>query len=137
MPQFTARMWDLPPCAAGFSGSGFFGARMWPITEPPVAPTLTVLAPLGGTIGTQTPWKGRLFLHPNSGNITRIIIDVAYPSGVYETVYVNALTPDYNGASSVILTAPGTYEMSILRNGGWPASPRIFVHANTDRGGMT
>lgn len=104
----------------------------------PVDPTIMNVVPVGSGIGTQTPWQAQLNLDPLNGTIERIIILATYPSGVSEVVYLNgAFTPDYSGASVLFEFHPGLFVITLIRNGGWPSSPRIFLHANTDRGGMT
>lgn len=139
MPDFVGRMFDAPLVHAQFTGGGFWTGRMFPESLPAVDPVLTVLGPIGGQIGTQTPWQARLTLLPTDGTIARIIIDVAYPNGVFESAYLDTgkPNPDYSGKSSVVQTSPGVYDISIIRNGGWPSSPRVFLHAHTNRGGMT
>ena len=138
MPSFTGRVYDLPIIQGQLSGAGFFTGRMWPQSAPPIPPALTVLAPVGSAIGTQTLWKAQLVLSPNDGAISRIIVSVSFPSGAHEVVFINdAFTPDYTGKSTIVQTSPGTFVITLLRNGGWPGSPRVYLHANTDRGGMT
>lgn len=114
------------------------GLNFYTSSNQPIDPALIVAAPLGGSTGTQQTWQARLVLGPNDGTITRIIIGVSFPSGVYEIAYINgAPTPDYSGKTTVAETSPGDFAITLIRNGGWPSSPRVFVHADTDRGGMT
>lgn len=102
-----------------------------------VNPTVTVSAPIGQAIGTQTAWKARIAIASGNGSITRVIVMAEFPN-FDETVYRNgSFTAAYNGASSYVNNGNGTIDLAIIRNGGWPASPNIYVHANTDQGGMT
>lgn len=104
----------------------------------PINPMITNVAPVGENIGTQQKWSAKLSLATSSGAIIRIIINVEYPSGTSEEAFMDgAFTPDYSGASTIVQSSPGVFDIVMIRNGGWPSSPRIRLHANTDRGGMT
>lgn len=111
------------------------GLNFFTTVNPAVDPTIIVTSPV---TGAQTPWQAQLILAPTDGLIIRTIIEALFPSGVFETAYINgAPTSDYNGLTTVVETSPGVFTINLIRNGGWPSSPRIFLHANTDRGGMT
>lgn len=131
-------------CAAIFqlSGTPSFNHSGDPFLDGGVAtatdPTISNVLPAGGNIGAQAKWSARLSLPTSKGAITRIIINVEYPTGTSEEALMDgAFTPDYNGQSTIVQSSPGVFDISMIRNGGWPSSPRIRLHANTDRGGMT
>lgn len=103
-----------------------------------VNPTISNVMPVGGNIGTQQKYGARLTLGTANGVITRIIINVEYPTGTSEEAFIDGVfTPDYSGMSTIAQSSPGVFDITMIRNGGWPSSPRIRLHANTDRGGMT
>lgn len=104
-----------------------------------VNPAISNVSPAGAAIGTQTPWQCALTLDPANGKISRIIVLVEFPqTGVIEAVYFNGgFNAAYTGASFIEESLPGTFSISVIRNGGWPSSPNVFVHANSDAGGMT
>lgn len=111
------------------------GLNFFTTVNPSVDPTIVVTSPV---TGSQTPWQAQLILAASDGVITRIIIEALFPSGVFEAAYINgAPTADYNGQTTVVESPAGVFTINLIRNGGWPSSPRIFLHANTDRGGMT
>lgn len=103
----------------------------------------------GGAIGVNAVWSARITLPSAvlSGDggfdqIARIIIWVQYQNLtstelVFAGLTQAGFTPDFNGASSITKVSPGVYDVSIIRNGGWPAAPRIYVHANSTVGGQT
>lgn len=115
-----------------------------------VAPTIGSVSPAAGSvIGTQAAWYGRITLSTaviagagGLDQIGRIIVWVGYQNLNTMELALAGLTngdfaPDFSGASSITLVSPGVYDLRIMRNGGWPAAPRIFVHANTTAGGQT
>lgn len=102
----------------------------------PVNPTIENVTLSGGA---NLPFKADVVLdEPVDGTINRIIVFCVYTSGVSEVIYDGTnFTPDFNAESVLTEVSSGRYRITAMRNGGWPQEPRVFVHANTDRGGMT
>lgn len=101
----------------------------------PVNPTIqNVTAPAN----TGDPVHAEIALDPASGTISRVILWAFYPAlGSSETIFDgDAFTPNYNGAS-VKTEEDGLVSFDVIHNAGWPSSPRLFIHANTNKGGMT
>lgn len=75
--------------------------------------------------------------------LSRAIVWVIYPdlNGQTEVVYDGTgFTSAFDGSGRTVdtLTVDNKFlkrKFTVLRNGGWPSHPRIFVHANTDLGG--
>lgn len=73
----------------------------------------------------------------------RVIIWVMYPelNGATEVVYDGTgFTAAFNGNGQTTDTLQTgnllRRKFTVLPNGGWPAAPKLFVHANTDKGGQ-
>ena len=73
----------------------------------------------------------------------RVIIWVLYPSlnGNTEVVYDGSkFTSAFDGNGSTVDTLQSgnllRRKFTVLRNGGWPAAPTLYVHANTNKGGQ-
>lgn len=73
----------------------------------------------------------------------RVIIWAMYPSlnGSTEVVYDGQdFTAAFDGNGQTVDTLQTgnllRRKFTVLRNGGWPAAPKLFVHANTDKGGQ-
>lgn len=104
----------------------------------PVNPTVENVTQ-GPPIRTNQFWECDLVLAPEDGVINRIIVWVGYGDlNAVETAYDGAsFTPDYNGLSTLEPLGGGNgFHVKLLRNGGWIGSPRVFVHANSDLGGV-
>lgn len=144
VPAFEGRPNSIAPAGlracARLGLPAFQGAIL-----PPVNPTIQVVSPApGGSIDIQAPWVVDLVLVPSDGSITRIQVTVAYANlNTHETAYQGdaldpaGFTPDFGGASKLTVIDATRVRLSIIRNGGWPAAPRIFVSATTNRGGLT
>lgn len=101
----------------------------------PVNPTIqNVTAPAN----TGDKAHAEIALDPANGAISRVILWAFYPAlGSSETIFDgDAFTPNYNGAS-VKTESDGLVSFDVIHNAGWPSSPRLFIHANTNKGGMT
>jgi hypothetical protein len=147
---------DLPD--AGGSGSvqfGTGGSNTFPgyycqldATQTPAPVTLYSMAPAVGSdlLATQ-PVVFELAVTPpatlNHAVNGRVIVWVLYPGldGQTEVVYDGEkFTAAFDGQGKTEDTMSGPNllrrRFTVVRNGGWPASPRLFIHANTDKGGL-
>lgn len=103
-----------------------------------VNPVIDNLSPIGPSVGTQAPVHIEFSLSPASGVILRFIVWVEFAGGGTEMIWDgDRFTADYTGRSVKADLGGGVMSFDVIRNGGWPRSPRVFAHANTDRGGMT
>jgi len=130
---------DVDGYLCGFGGAG--GTTPTPVT-------LSGLTPAAGSdISPTTPIEFSLGVTPPAvlgpAGLGRVIVWVTYPAlnGQTEVAYDSAaFTAAFNGASRFVDTpssgALTSRKFSILRNGGWPSSPIISVHANTNLGGL-
>lgn len=106
----------------------------------PIVPVNPVIQNVTGgpSIGTQTLWHLEFLLLPVNGAITRMILWVEFTGGGTEVIWDgDKFTAEYTGRSVKADLGSGRLSFDVIRNGGWPKSPRVFAHANTDRGGMT
>lgn len=105
-----------------------------PVTIP-VKPTVTTSPATPARLTATEPVV--VSVRGQGSEIERIIVYASFASlSVVEVIFQgSAFTPNYNGQSSVTAVADG-YDLTIRRNNGWPDSPEIFTHANTDKGGV-
>lgn len=103
-------------------------------------PSNPVVVNVSGSGRSNDPFVCTVQLAAGTDSIARQILWVRYDSLQHtEMVYDgDQFGPEFDGASKVQALAAGkTYLFTLIRNGGWPAAPRVFVHANTALGGMT
>lgn len=104
----------------------------------PVNPVIENVSPNGSSAGTQSMIHLEFSLLPINGVMLRFIVWVEFAGGGTEMIWDgDKFTADYTGLSVKADLGGGRMSFSVIRNGGWPRSPRVFAHANTDRGGMT
>ena len=126
--------WAAVQWQPGSLASGTLNLGTWsrPSGAPPV---------VGGflpAVGTQiTPSTALTFsvTDPNGLAFSALIVQVAYPSGQIEVAYNGLLTPLYANGSGVTAIANG-FAFSLLRSGGWPATPTITVYAVDSAGAV-
>lgn len=99
-----------------------------------VRPTVTVTQQ---PTSSSVAWKATLNL--TFGALSRMVVFVTYPDLGSSIVAFDgsSFTPDFNGASALVSNdITGTYQITIIPNGGWVASPTIYVHTVSDTGGV-
>lgn len=108
-----------------------------PVYTPPDPITISGFMPsVGSAVLANQPLVFELNL-PAGRTFDRIVVWVMYPelNGQAEVAYADGITASFSGSSKTVdVGLKRTF--TILRNGGWPARPVLFVHANTDQGGV-
>lgn len=106
--------------------------------------TLGNLTPAGGSdLGVTQAITFELTYTPPASigpsGLGRVIIWVEYPSlnGLTEVVYNGErFTSAFDSNSLTAEISASIRKFTVKRNGGWPSRPTIYVHANTDDGGL-
>lgn len=102
---------------------------------PPVsAPITAIISPSPGTtIGRSTPL---IFTVTGTVPLRRVIVTCSYAELLPEEVVHNgdAFAPTFVGPTNVRAAITGGYQYTILRDGGWPGSPRLNVYAIDTQG---
>jgi hypothetical protein len=67
--------------------------------------------------------------------LDRLIAFVVYATGASEVAYdASRWLPMYS--NSTVSQAGAAVVLTVRRNGGWAQSPTLYVHANTNLGGV-
>ena len=101
----------------------------------PVPPVVGNFAPATGTAIAATTLLS-FDVTDDSGLFRRIIVAAQFPNlGIYEVIHEGVgFAPKYRGAGNLQVAITNGFRYTILREGGWPASPSITVFA-IDQGG--
>lgn len=100
-----------------------------PPVPAPVSPVVSNVSPFGGTaIAATDPLS--FDVTDESGLFREIVVIASFPNvGLLEIIHMDAaFGPQYTQYSSRVAITNG-YRYTVLRNGGWPASPTIIVKA--------
>jgi hypothetical protein len=137
MPSFTARVYDLPWVGGGFSGSGFFTARMWPQGIPDAALVTNVAPAVLTQQSSGFTWQADV-----TGELGEILLWVSFEGlNVVEMVYDGSdFCPNYKALSTLVqivaLPQVPVNRITVRRSNGWPANPQFFLRARTKQGGV-
>lgn len=133
MPTYTPFQYETIYRFEG-GGMGKGPAFRYGVTTPK-KPTVT-LSP-AAPANTVTNQAFTIQVRGQGNVIDRLIVFVSFETlGVEEVIFRgNKFTPAYNGQSTIAEVTDG-YDLTVRRNTGWPDSPKLFVHANTDKGGI-
>lgn len=133
MANFTATVWATPIVQAQLAGAGHILATMWP-DNTPIPPTIANVSPsAGANIVTGTPWSAEI-----SATLGELLCWVSYDGlNTVEMIYDGSdFCPNFKALSTFEELDVGVYRLTVRRSNGWLGSPRVFLRARTESGGV-
>ena len=134
MADFTATMWGAPIVQAQLAGAGHILGSMWPVIADPTPPVIENVSPAAGAnIVTGTPWSVEI-----TATLGEILCWVSYDGlNTVEMVYDGSdFCPNFKALSTFEELDVDVYRLTVRRSNGWLGSPRVFLRARTESGGV-